>query len=81
MLRVVARGAFIFIFIFMLFYLFLNHLFIVSMVQEITCIFNDMAKTKPKIKHNLQQKKTNLTSSPNVTNKCGKAGVAKIRKV
>ena len=25
-------------------------MFIVSMVQEMTCIFNDMAKTKPKIK-------------------------------
>jgi len=29
---------------------FLNHIFIGSMVQEMTCIFNDMAKTKPKIK-------------------------------
>jgi len=29
---------------------FLNHMFIVSTVQEMTCIFNDMAKTKPKIK-------------------------------
>jgi len=25
-------------------------MFIVSTVQEMTCIFNDMAKTKPKIK-------------------------------
>ena len=29
---------------------FLNHMFIVSMVQEMTCFFNDMAKTKLKIK-------------------------------
>jgi len=39
------------------FFIFLNHIFIVSTVQEMTCIFNDMAKTKPKIKHNNQQKK------------------------
>jgi len=32
------------------FFFFLNHIFIVSTVQEMTCIFNDMAKTKPKIK-------------------------------
>jgi len=32
------------------FFSFLNHMFIVSTVQEMTCIFNDMAKTKPKIK-------------------------------
>jgi len=32
------------------FFFFLNHMFLVSMVQEMTCIFNDMAKTKPKIK-------------------------------
>jgi len=31
-------------------FLFLNHMFIVSTVQEMTCIFYDMAKTKPKIK-------------------------------
>jgi len=36
--------------IFFYFYFFLNHMFIVSTVQEMTCIFNDMAKTKPKIK-------------------------------
>jgi len=29
---------------------FLNHMFIVSTVQEMTFIFNDIAKTKPKIK-------------------------------
>ena len=29
---------------------FLNHMFIVSAVQEMTWIFNDMAKTKPEIK-------------------------------
>jgi len=29
---------------------FLNHMFIVSMVQDMICVFNDMAKTKPKIK-------------------------------
>jgi len=32
------------------FFFFSNHMFIVSRVQEMTCIFNDMAKTKPKIK-------------------------------
>jgi len=32
------------------FQFFFNHMFIVSTVQEMTCIFNDMAKTKPKIK-------------------------------
>jgi len=32
------------------FFLFLNHIFIVSTVQEMTCILNDMAKTKQKIK-------------------------------
>jgi len=32
-------------------------MFIVSMVQEMTSIFNDMAKTKPTIKINNQQKK------------------------
>jgi len=37
-------------FLFFSFLLFLNHMFIVSTVQEMTCIFNDMAKTKPKIK-------------------------------
>ena len=31
-------------------FFFLNHMFIVSTVQEMTCIFNDMAKTKPEIK-------------------------------
>jgi len=49
-----------------------------STVQEMTCIFNDMAKTKPKIKHNKQQKKTNITNPPNTTNKYRKAAVAKI---
>jgi len=39
-----ARGFFFF------FSFFLNHMFIVSTVQEMTCIFNDMAKTKQKIK-------------------------------
>jgi len=55
-------------------------MFIVSTVQEMTCIFNDMAKTKSKIKHNHQQRKTNITSSPNATNKCRKAAVAQIKK-
>jgi len=36
--------------VFFLFLFFLNHMFIVSTVQEMTCIFNDMAKTKPTIK-------------------------------
>jgi len=35
---------------FFFFFFFLYHMFIVSTVQETTCIFNDMAKTKPKIK-------------------------------
>jgi len=35
---------------FLFFYFFLYHMFIVSTVQEMTCIFNDMAKTKPIIK-------------------------------
>jgi len=35
---------------FFFFFFFLNHMFIVSTVQEMTCIFNYMAKTKPKIK-------------------------------
>ena len=43
--------------VFFSFSFFSNHMFIVSMVQEMTCIFNDMPKTKPKIKHNNQQKK------------------------
>jgi len=41
---------FLFFSFFFFFFLFLNHMFIVSTVQEMTCIFNDMAKTKPKIK-------------------------------
>jgi len=32
------------------FFFFLNHMFIVSTGKEMTCIFNDMAKTKPKNK-------------------------------
>jgi len=38
-----------FLFFSLFFFFFLNHMFIVSTVQEMTCIFNDMAKTKPKI--------------------------------
>jgi len=30
-------------------FFFSNHMFIVSTVQEMTCIFNNMAKPKPKI--------------------------------
>ena len=41
---------FFFSFFFFFFFFVLNHMFIVSTVQEMTCIFNDMAKTKPKIK-------------------------------
>jgi len=53
-------------------------MFIVSTVQEMTCIFNDMAKTKPEIK--LQSTtETNITSSPNATNNRRKAAVAKIK--
>jgi len=48
-----------FSFFFFLFFLFsfLNHMFIVSTVQEMTCIFNDMAKTKPKNQTNNKQKR------------------------
>jgi len=38
------------------FFLFLNHMFIVSTVQEMTCIFNDMAKTKLKIKPTINKR-------------------------
>jgi len=38
------------IFLSLFFFFFLNHMFIVSTVQDVTCIFNDMAKTKAKIK-------------------------------
>jgi len=38
-----------FFFFFFFFFFFSNHMFIISTVQEMTCIFNDMAKTKPKI--------------------------------
>jgi len=54
-------------------------MFIVSTVQEMTCIFNDMAKTKPKIKLT-KTRETNITSSPNATNNYYKAAVAKIKK-
>ena len=30
-------------------------MFIVSTVQEMTCIFNDMAKTKPKVKSTINK--------------------------
>jgi len=52
--HVVARGPFSFFFLF--FFFFLNHMFIVSTVQEMTCTFNDMAKTKPKIKSTINQR-------------------------
>ena len=39
-----------FFFFFSFFFFFLYHMFMVSTVQEMTCIFNDMAKIKPKIK-------------------------------
>jgi len=38
------------LFFFFHFLFFSNHMFIVSTVQEMTCIFNHMAKTKPTIK-------------------------------
>jgi len=71
--------SFFSLFFFFFFFSFLNHMFIVPMVQEMTCIFNDMAKTKPKIKHNLQPKKTNIPSFPNATNNRCKAAVAKTK--
>ena len=46
-----------FFFFFSFFFFVLNHMFIVSTVQEMTCIFNDIAKTKPEIKLNNQQMK------------------------
>jgi len=39
------------------FFLFNNHMVIVSTVQEMTCIFNTMAKTKPKIKLTINKRK------------------------
>ena len=45
----------VFLFFFYFFFSFLNHMFIVSTVQEMTCIFNDMAKTKPKIKSTINK--------------------------
>jgi len=51
---------------------------IVSTVQEMTCIFNHMAKTNPKIKLTINKGK-NVTSSPNASNKRPKAAVAKIK--
>jgi len=53
-------------------------MFIVSMVQEMTWIFNDMAKTKPKIKLIINKRNT-ITSSPNATNKRHKTAVAKLK--
>ena len=38
-------------------------MFIVSTVQEMTCIFNDMAKTKAKIKSTINKRK-NLKPVP-----------------
>jgi len=43
-------------FSFYFFFFFSNHMFIVSTVQEMTCIFNDMAKTKPKIKSTINKR-------------------------
>jgi len=37
-------------------FFFYNHMFIVSTIKQMTCIFSDMAKTKPRIKRNNQQK-------------------------
>jgi len=41
---------------FFFFFFFLNHSFIVSTLQEMTCIFNDMVKTKPKIKSTINKR-------------------------
>jgi len=49
-------------FSFFLFF-FLNHMFIVSTVEEMTYIFNDMAKTKPKIKLTIN-KRNNYNQFP-----------------
>jgi len=38
------------------FFFFYNHMFIVSTVQEMTFIFNDMAKAKPKIKSTINKR-------------------------
>jgi len=42
------RFFFSFFLVFFFSFSFFYHMFIVSTVQEMTCIFNDMAKTKPK---------------------------------
>ena len=48
---------FFFLLFFFFFFFFLNHMFIVSTVQEMTCIFNNMAETKPKIKITINKRK------------------------
>jgi len=50
-------------FYFYFYFYFLNHMFIVSTVQEMTCIFNDMAKTKQKIKITIN-KRNNRNNFP-----------------
>jgi len=39
-------------------------MFIVSTVQEMTCIFNDMAKTKPKIKSTINKRNNHKPVPP-----------------
>jgi len=75
----VANSADLFFsfFLFLCFFFFLNHMFIVSTVQEMTCIFNDMAKTKPKIKLTINKRnKQSKTNSTIATDNRHKAAVA-----
>jgi len=58
------------------FFFFSNHMFIVSTVQEMTCIFNDMVKTKPKIKLTIH-KRNKHSQFPQRDQKRRKAAVAK----
>jgi len=48
--RINYYHTFLFFYFFIFIFIFSNHMFIVSTVQEMTCIFNHMAKIKPKIK-------------------------------
>jgi len=54
-------------------------MFLVSTVQEMTCIFNDKAKTKPKVKLTMNKRKTNITGSRNLNDNRRKSAVAKMK--
>jgi len=53
-----------FFFSFFFSFFFLNHMFIVSTVQEMTCILDDMAKTKPKIKLTINKRNKHKPVAP-----------------